>query len=74
MSEPGGSEKQMRVPTLVALFVVVVVAPLIGVYTFSPFFFVWGIEPYQLATALGVMLAEAIAAAALYVLLFRPSR
>ncbi len=62
-----------RVAALLALVVLVIVAPLVGVYALSPIFFVWGIDPYQLAVALGVMLAEAIAAAALYVLRFRTS-
>jgi hypothetical protein len=71
MSEPVEIAKGMRVAVLLALFVLVIVAPLVGVYAFSPFFFVSGIEPYQLAVALGVMLAEAIAAAALYLLRLR---
>jgi hypothetical protein len=74
MSESVGIAKGMRVAVLLALFVLVIVAPLLGVYAFSPFLFVWGIEPYQLAVALGVMLAQAIAAAALYLLRLRTRR
>lgn len=74
MPERDGFTKDLRVALLLSLFVVIVVAPLIGVYAFSPLIFVWGIEPYQLAVALGVMLAEAIAAAALYLLVFHTRR
>lgn len=74
MSEPGGFEKQMRRAILLALLVVVIIAPLVGVYAFSPVLFIWGIAPYQLAVALGVMLAQAIAATALFFLVFRAKR
>ncbi len=74
MPERDGFTKGMRVALLRALFVVIVVAPLIGVYAFSPILFVWGIDPYQLAVALGVMLAEAVAAAVLYLLVFHSRR
>jgi hypothetical protein len=50
---------------------VVLLAPLLGVYAFSPLMFVWGIEPYQLAVAVGVMLAEALAVGALAWLVIR---
>ena len=40
--------------TLLALAVVVVLAPLIGVYALSPFFFAWGLEPYLLAVSVAV--------------------
>ena len=71
MSEPVEIAKGMRVAVLLALFVLVIVAPLVGVYAFSPFFFVSGIEPYQLAVAVGVMLAEALAVGALAWLVIR---
>lgn len=74
MAEPSGFEKHLRVTIVVALLVLVVVAPLVGVYAFSPFLFVAGIDPYQLAVALGVMLAEALAAALLYLLVLRARR
>jgi hypothetical protein len=74
MSEPGGLEKRMRAAILVALFVVVVVAPMVGVYALSPLLFVGGLDPYPLAVTLGVMLAEAIAVAALFFLVFRSKR
>ena len=74
MSESGGVEKQLRGAILLALLVVVIIAPLVGVYAFSPFMFISGIAPYQLAVALGVMLAQAIAAAALFLLVFRAQR
>lgn len=74
MFGPDGFEKRMRAAILLALFVVVVVAPMVGVYAFSPVFFVWGADPYQLAVTLGVMLAEAIAAAALFFLGLRGRR
>ena len=74
MSEPVEVPKNMRGAILLALLVVVIIAPLVGIYAFSPFLFVSGIEPYQLAVALGVMLAEALAAAALFLLVFREKR
>lgn len=54
-------QKPTHTAILIALAAVVVGAPLIGVYAFSPLMFVGGIEPYQLAVAVGVMLAEALA-------------
>jgi zinc transporter ZupT len=74
MSEPGEFEKRTRAAILVVLAVVVVAAPLIGVYAFSPLMFIWGIEPYQLAVAVGVMLAEALGVAALAWLVIRTRR
>lgn len=63
----------MRIAILIVIFSVVVIAPLIGVYAFSPFVFVWGIQPYQLAVALSVMLAQALCIA-LLVMLVRKSK
>lgn len=71
MANPNGFETRMRGAILLVLVVVVIVAPLIGVYAFSPVFFVWGLEPYQLAVSVGVMLAEALAIAALVFLVLR---
>ena len=64
-------QKPTRAAILIALAAVVVGAPLIGVYAFSPLMFVGGIEPYQLAVAVGVMLAEALAGGALAWLVMR---
>jgi zinc transporter ZupT len=64
-------QKPTRATILIALAAVVLLAPLIGVYAFSPLMFVWGIEPYQLAVASGVMLAEALAVGALAWLVIR---
>ncbi len=61
----------MRLGILIALASVVVIAPLVGVYAFSPFMFVWGVQPYQLAVALSVMVAEALGIAALLILVRR---
>lgn len=69
-----GFEKGMRIAILIALASVVVIAPLVGVYAFSPFMFVWGVQPYQLAVALSVMLAEAFGIAALIILVRRSRR
>ncbi len=66
-------ERTMRVAILIVLVSVVIIAPLVGVYAFSPLMFVWGIQPYQLAVALSVMIAEALGIAAL-ALLVRKSR
>ena len=64
-------QKPTRAAILIALAAVVVGAPLIGVYAFSPLMFVGGIEPYHLAVAVGVMLAEALAVGALAWLVMR---
>lgn len=71
MANPRGIERNMRVAILLALFVLVVIAPTVGIYAFSPFLFVWGLDPYQLAVLIGVMIAETIAIAALYFLALR---
>lgn len=71
MPEPSRFEKHMRGAILIVLVAIVVVAPLIGVYAFSPLVFVSGIEPYQLAVAISVMIAEALAIAALAYLVLR---
>ena len=70
----GGFEKNMRFAILIALASVVVIAPLVGVYAFSPFIFVWGVQPYQLAVALSVMIAEAFGIAALLILVRRAKK
>ena len=64
----------MRIAIAIALACVVIVAPLIGVYALSPLFFVWGLEPYQLAVALSVMIAEAFGLAALLILVRRSKK
>lgn len=66
-----GFEKTMRLGILIALASVVVIAPLVGVYAFSPCIFVWGVQPYQLAVPLSDMLAEALGIAALLILVRR---
>ena len=74
MPEPAGFEKRLRAAMFIVLGVVVVIAPLLGVYALSPLFFVWGVQPYQLAVAVAVMFAEAFALAALVWLVLRPPR
>jgi hypothetical protein len=74
MPEPSRFEKHMRGAIIIALAAIVVIAPMIGVYAFSPLVFVSGIEPYQLAVALSVMIAEALAIAALAYLVLRTQR
>ena len=64
-------QKPNRATILIVLAAVVLLAPLLGVYAFSPLMFVWGIEPYQLAVAVAVMLAEALAVGALAWLVIR---
>ena len=64
-------QKPNRATILLVLAAVVLLAPLLGVYAFSPLMFVWGIEPYQLAVTVGVMLAEALAVGALAWLVIR---
>ena len=74
MPEPAGLEKQMRGATLIVLVVVIVIAPLVGAFAFSPLLVAWGIQPYPLAAALGVMVSEAFAVAALAWLVMRSKR
>ncbi len=71
MFGPRNIEKNTRLAILLLLVCVVVIAPLIGVYALSPFFFIWGLEPYQLAVAVGVMVAEAVAIGAIAFLVIR---
>lgn len=71
MFGPRNLEKNMRLAILLLLVCVVVIAPLIGVYALSPFFFVWGLEPYQLAVAVSVMVAEAVGVGAIVLLVIR---
>lgn len=73
MLGPGGLEKQLRGAVLIVLAIIVVIAPLIGCFAFSPVAVAWGVQPYPLAAALSVMLAEALAIAAL-IFLVRKSR
>ena len=56
---------------LIVFFSVVIVAPLIGAFAFSPLLVASGIQPYPLAAAMGCIAAEAIAVAALFVLVLR---
>ena len=69
-----GFEKTMRLGVLIALASVVVIAPLVGVYAFSPLIFVWDVQPYQLAVALSVMVAEAFGIAAWLILVRRSKK
>jgi len=71
MFGPRNIEKNIRLAMLLLLVCVVIIAPLIGVYALSPFFFIWGLEPYQLAVAVGVMVAEAVAIGAVGFLAIR---
>lgn len=71
MLGPRNLESSTRLAILLLLVCVVIVAPLIGVYALSPFFFIWGLEPYQLAVAVGVMVAEAVGIGAIAFLVIR---
>lgn len=71
---PGGLEARLRGAMLIVLVSVVVVAPLVGAFAFSPLLVAWSIQPYPLAAAIGVMVAEAIAVAALAFLVIRAKR
>jgi hypothetical protein len=72
MSNPGPFEKRMRLAILIGLVMLVIVAPLVGVYGLSPFVFAWGLlAPYQLAVAVSVMFAQAIAIATVAFLIIR---
>lgn len=61
----------MRSAMFVVLAAVIVIAPLVGAFAFSPMIVAWGIQPYPLAAALGVMVAEALAVSALAWLVLR---
>jgi hypothetical protein len=71
MPSPGGFENQMRGAMIVVLLAIIVIAPLVGAFAFSPFIVAWGVQPYPLAAALGVMLAESLAIVALAYLVMR---
>jgi hypothetical protein len=71
MSEPTRFEKRMRGAILIVLVTLVVIAPLVGVYGLAPFFFAYALQPYELAVAISVMFAEAIAIATLAWLVVR---
>lgn len=58
-------ERKMLIAIAAVFASVVIIAPLVGVYAFSPLMFVWGVQPYQLAVALSVMLAESLGIAIL---------
>ncbi|MFT3725345.1 MAG: hypothetical protein QM773_17385 [Hyphomonadaceae bacterium] len=73
MLGPGGLDKVLRGAVFLVLGLVVIVAPLIGCFAFSPLVVAWGIQPYPLAAALSVMAAEALCILGLIVLV-RKSR
>jgi hypothetical protein len=74
MSEGRGLEKQMRVAMLIALLAIIVIAPLVGAFAFSPFLVAWGLQPYPLAAAVSVMIAEALAIVVLAYLVTRSKK
>ncbi len=63
--------RQPRLTLLVALVTVVILAPLVGVFAFGPLLVAMDFQPWPLAAALGVMLAEALSIAALVWLVLR---
>jgi hypothetical protein len=67
-------ENRMRLAMLIIFFSVVIVAPLIGAFAFSPLLVASGIQPYPLAAAMGCIAAEAIAVGALVVLVWRSKK
>jgi hypothetical protein len=67
-------EKRMRLAMLIMFVSVVLLAPLIGCFAFSPFLVAAGIQPYPLAAALGCMLAETITVFALVFLVFNAKK
>lgn len=74
MSEPRVPEKQMRVGMVIALLAVIVIAPLVGAFAFSPFLVAWGLQPYPLAAAVSVMFAETLTIIVLAYLVARSKR
>jgi len=74
MPEPRGIEKQMRGAMLVVALTIIVIAPLVGAFAFSPFLVAWGLQPYPLAAAVSVMIAESLAIVALAWLVMRSKK
>lgn len=74
MSEPRGLEKQMRFAMLIAMLAIIVIAPLVGAFVFSPFLVAWGLQPYPLAAAVSVMIAEALTVVVLAYLVVRSKK
>ncbi len=67
-------EKRMWLAIAIAAAAIVVVAPLIGCFAFSPLLVAGGIQPYPLAAAIGCILAEALAVVALVFLVLRAKK
>jgi hypothetical protein len=74
MSEPRGLEKQMRAAMLIVLLTIIVIAPLVGTFALSPFVVAWGLQPYPLAAAVSVMIAEALTVVVLAYLVVRSKK
>lgn len=67
-------EKRMWLAIAIAAVAVVVIAPLVGCFAFSPLLVAGGIQPYPLAAAIGCILAEALAVVALVFLVPRSKK
>ena len=67
-------ESRTRVAILIVFAGVVIVAPLIGAFAFSPLLVAAGIQPYPLAAALGCIFAEAVAVGSLFFLVLRSKK
>jgi len=74
MTNPAPFEKRMRGAILLTLVMLVVIAPLVGVYGLAPFAFAYVLQPYELAVAVSVMFAEGVAIATLAVFVLRSRR
>lgn len=69
---PGAKlETRMLLSIAICVIAVVIIAPLIGAFAFSPLLVAGGIQPYPLAAALGCMIAESLAVAVLVFLVLR---
>ena len=64
-------EARMWLAITVSFVAIVIIAPLIGAFAFSPLLVANGIQPYPLAAALGCMFAEGLTVFALVVLVLR---
>lgn len=64
-------DPKLRGAMLIAFLSVVVIAPLVGCFAFSPLLVAYGIQPYTLAASLGVMFSEAVTIAVLAFLVRR---
>jgi hypothetical protein len=67
-------ESRMWLAIAISFIAVVIIAPMIGAFAFSPLLVAAGIQPYPLAAALGCMIAEGLTVVALVLLVLRSKK